>query len=527
MGMFDKYKRRSRLFALACWDRGRRAGAVIALGAAGALGFAPLGLWLFTLASLAGLAWGVWRARDWRRAMLIGWLWGVGHFCLGNNWIATAFTYQAKMPAWLGFVGVGGLALYLALYPALAAAVAWTLRGTGPARILGFAGAWVLSEMARGFVLTGFPWNPLAAALLGDFAHAGLAGIVLPWIGTYAASGLVAGCGAALAQGLLARKVWALAPVAVVAGGMLVPASPPQDGPVAYTLVQPNVAQIDLDEPSHYQQQFADSAALSTGPGGRLVLWPESGLHDYVREGYPAWAYQYTFAGDPWMARWRIARVIGRGSVLLGGTEELDIRGDEVVGGQNILAAIDGDGHLRGTYAKAHLVPFGEYLPARDWLKPLGIERLVPGDMDFRAGPGPRTLDLGALGKAGGQICYEIVFSGEVVDRTHRPDYLLAPSNDGWFGAWGPPQHLAQARLRAIEEGLPVLRSTTNGISAVVDAGGIVRGAIAANRAGRIDGHIPRARTPGLFARFGAMVPLCMGILLLGLAALVQRRRYR
>jgi apolipoprotein N-acyltransferase len=147
--------------------------------------------------------------------------------------------------------------------------------------------------------------------------------------------------------------------------------------------------------------------------------------------------------------------------------------------------------------------------------------------MDFRAGPGPRTLDLGALGKAGGQICYEIVFSGEVVERAHRPDYLLAPSNDGWFGAWGPPQHLAQARLRAIEEGLPVLRSTTNGISAVVDAGGIVRGAIAANRAGRIDGHIPRARTPGLFARFGAMVPLCLGLLLLGLAALVQRRRSR
>jgi apolipoprotein N-acyltransferase len=124
---------------------------------------------------------------------------------------------------------------------------------------------------------------------------------------------------------------------------------------------------------------------------------------------------------------------------------------------------VDAAGTIRAGYAKAHLVPYGEYLPMRPLLTPLGLSRLVPGSLDFWPGPGPRTLDLGPWGRAGVQVCYEIVFSGAVVDRVHRPDYIFNPSNDGWFGASGPPQHLAQTRLRAIEEGLPVLRSTTNG----------------------------------------------------------------
>ena len=124
---------------------------------------------------------------------------------------------------------------------------------------------------------------------------------------------------------------------------------------------------------------------------------------------------------------------------------------------------MNGGGEITHHYAKEHLVPYGEYLPMEDILGAIGLSRLTSGTIPYIPGPGPETLDLGEHGKAGIQICYEIVFSGQVVDQDNRPDYLFNPSNDGWFGSWGPPQHLAQARMRAIEEGLPVLRSTPAG----------------------------------------------------------------
>jgi len=150
----------------------------------------------------------------------------------------------------------------------------------------------------------------------------------------------------------------------------------------------------------------------------------------------------------------------------------------------------------------------------RPLLEPLGLSRLVAGSIDYQPGPGPRTLDLGEHGKAGIQICYEIVFSGAVADKANRPDYIFNPSNDGWFGSWGPPQHLAQARMRAAEEGLPVLRSTTTGISAVIDANGIVRGAIGPGRADKLEGFVPQAKPPTLFARWGHALTLAWAALL-------------
>ena len=157
----------------------------------------------------------------------------------------------------------------------------------------------------------------------------------------------------------------------------------------------------------------------------------------------------------------------------------------------------------------------------RGVLEPLVLSRLVAGSIDYAPGPGPQTLNLGSQGKAGVQICYEIVFSGRVVDPDNRPDYLFNPSNDGWFGSWGPPQHLAQARMRALEEGLPVLRSTTTGISAVIDAGGVVRQSILMGEAAALEGRSPVARAPTLFSRFGNALPLGWAalLILLGLAA--------
>ncbi len=514
------------------------------LGAIAACGFQPLALWPLTLIALAGLIELTARARRWQDAALIGWLFGVAHFSVGDTWIATAFTYQAEMPAWLGGVAVVLLSLYLAVFPMLAVLGGWLLSRRGEAALApGFAACWIVTEWMRGWVFTGFAWNPLAMVLLGPFDSPGLAGLA-KWTGTYGLSGLVV-----ILAGMIRdwpaiarragpgrqRQVWlpGIAVAALVVLGMTLPRPDlgHERGSLRFTLVQPDIRQDDLNDPRQWEDQFVRMAKLSLPrhPGQRrLVLWPESGVPDYLQDGYPHYLYQETtYAADPAQARRRIGRVIGPGSLLLTGAIDLDLRGGEAIAARNVVSPITADGAILPGYAKAHLVPYGEYLPMRWLLEPLGASRLVAGTLDFRPGPGPRTLDLGPWGKAGMQICYEIVFSGEVVDRAHRPDYIFNPSNDGWFGAWGPPQHLAQARMRAIEEGLPVLRATTNGISAVIDADGVVRQHIARHVPGRLDGLVPPAHPPTPFARAGNMLPLGWAVFLLALSVIALRRGRR
>ena len=170
-------------------------------------------------------------------------------------------------------------------------------------------------------------------------------------------------------------------------------------------------------------------------------------------------------------------------------------------------------------------MPLGEYVPLRDWLEPLGIARLVPGDFDFAAGPGPRTLMLPGFTSVSPMICYEIAFPQAVADRGNRPGWIANVSNDAWFGAWGPPQHLAQSRLRAIEERLPVARATPTGISAVVDGFGRVRSSLAQGEIGTIVTSLPPPQPESLFARLG-LYPVAVLALLLALAGwLVERHR--
>jgi apolipoprotein N-acyltransferase len=506
-----------------------------ALGALAACGFQPLALWPLTLLALAGLIELTARARRWQDAALIGWLFGVGHFSLGNNWIATAFTYQANMPAWLGGIAVVLLSLYLAVFPMLAVLAAWTLCRRGwVAPIPGLAGCWIVSEWLRARAFTGFAWDPLGMVTLGGFSRPGLAALA-PWLGTYALSGLVvllAGCWLlvlrAPSRDLRTAALALLPPVLFLLPGL---GHDTRQGALPFTLVQPDIPQDQLNDPRQWENQFLKTAALTLPRRAgerRLVLWPESGVPDYLRDGYPHYLYQETtYAADPVLARKRIGRVIGPGSLLLTGAIDLELHGDEAIAARNVISPIMADGTIRGGYAKAHLVPYGEYLPMRWLLEPLGASRLVAGTLDFWPGPGPRTLNLGPWGKAGMQICYEIVFSGEVVDRAHRPDYIFNPSNDGWFGAWGPPQHLAQARMRAIEEGLPVLRATTTGISAVIDADGVVRQHVPRHVARRLDGLVPLAHGPTLFARLGNWLPLGWAALLLALSGVALRRAKR
>ena len=541
MERFSQFVRQTGSWALA-----RPRLSAIALGLIGALGFPPLGLWPLTFVALVGLI-ALLRHADTRKtAAIIGYLFGWSHLTLANNWIATAFTFQAEMPPALGFLAVPLLCLYLAIYPALAAVAVHSIaRGAGPlAYGAVFAAMWIITEWLRSWVFTGYPWPPLGLALLGGWETPGLAAL-LPWIGTYALSGLAVLIAAVFLHCAYQHKWWQLALVSVfVAAGMFVPTievSRPFDGQ-RYTLVQPMIPQEERDAAHKYEEHFARLAKHTFDPENpeRIVLWPESAVPDYLRDGYPQRYYnQLTVAGDPKFSRERIGGIIGSNSLLLLGAIDLEIGEKDgretAVGAYNAVTTIDGAGNLGDRYAKAHLVPYGEYLALRWLLEPLGATRLVAGSIDFLPGPGPQTLDLASgersFGKAGVQICYEIVFSGQVVDRSKRPDFIFNPSNDGWFGDWGPPQFLAQARLRAIEEGLPVLRSTTTGISAVIDANGVVREHIPTGVDGAVSGEIPAAKAPTWFARLGNALPvgwaLALLILAMGAIRLAKNRRAR
>jgi apolipoprotein N-acyltransferase len=503
--------------------------AALALGLLVAFGFAPHGIWPLTLVGFAGLALLLSaRAPRARTAFAIGWWFGIGQFTLGLDWIATAFTFQAKMPPWLGWLAVLILSLYLALFPALAALAAWwatrRIRGGAASLSLFLGAAWTACEWLRGTLFTGFPWNPISAAFV-DLPIAQAARVT----GTYGLSGLIivsAGFILILAtrprDALGRRTVLSAAniPAAIGLAALLglyaaptllayaMPPAPPQPGtgPLVH-VVQPNIGQDERWDEGLASRHLVTLGALSGKPGAmpRLLLWPESAIEDDVAE-------------DP-AIRARVAALLGPGDMLLaGGVDPVRDGKGEMIAARNSIFAIDAAARIVARYDKAHLVPFGEYLPLRPLLSAIGISRLAPGDLDFRPGPGASTIMLPGGVPVGLQVCYEMIFSGQVVDEAHRPAFLFNPSNDAWFGRAGPPQHLAQARLRAIEEGLPIVRATPTGISAIVDPHGRIIREIPAHAAGMIEERLPAADPATPFARLGNWAALLIVLLLGGLA---------
>jgi len=502
-----------------------------------ATGFAPLDWWPVTLACIAVLLHLTWHAPSTKSALLRGWVFGVGHFTLGNNWIQHAFDFQDKMPPVLGYFAVILLALYLAVYPAVAMGLAWRFTRLVKARwnepdlgfVLAAAGAWTVTEYLRGTLFTGYPWNPMGVIWVPTF----IAGIAA-WIGTYALSGvtiLVAGL-LYLATQHNYRPVLVGAPLLAVLAAFTIPLDfdfagkvpgapwPPERPHVR--VVQPNIGQEGVDQPDYAPRVLAKLAEWSGQPNGvpRLVVWPEGMVNYYIEDGYPQRFYR---DADPRWVRGRIGGLLGPRDRAMVGGNALFFEGDRLTGAGNSVWTVDPAGMLGQRYDKAHLVPYGEYLPMRTLLAPLGLARLVMGDIDFIPGPGPRTLDVGGFGKAGVAVCYEIIFSGQIVDRRHRPDFLFNPSNDAWFGSWGPVQHLAQARLRAIEEGLPILRATPTGVSAIIDAHGRLVGTVPAGQEGAIEAPLPEAAPPTLFSRLGNWLALIAAFACVVLAIAFRR----
>jgi apolipoprotein N-acyltransferase len=374
-------------------------------------------------------------------------------------------------------------------------------------------------------MFTGFAWNPVGVALADTWWRPASA-----IIGTYGLSSLVVLFGGVL--WLLSRRDWR-APAALAAGALLLLAWPLPPTPASLTMrplriVQPNIGQEDKWREGLEREAFARLGQLSLGgtAGPRLLLWPE------VAVPVPLQVAPLDPRERPLTlpATAQAAAYLRPGDVLVTGAFALvaDPQG-RIAGSTNSVMPIDSAGQIHGRYDKAHLVPYGEYLPMRPVLSAIGLSQLAPGVGDTLPGPGPRTLAIPGFGTAGIQVCYEIIFSGEVIDRAHRPDFLFNPSNDAWFGRWGPPQHLAQARLRAAEEGIPVLRSTPTGISAIIDARGRLLASLPWRQAGVIDGILPpAAAAPTVFARFGNVIPLSLAFGLLIIAVgMDARRRYR
>ncbi len=538
---------------------------IVALVAGGlaSLGFEPWNLLPLGLSGVAAFVGLVDTAATRRRAMWLGWLFGVGHFCVGLTWIAKAFTFQAKMPAALGWVAVVGLSMFLALYVALAAGIARTLVKDALARVLVLAAAWMLTEWLRGWVLTGFAWNPLGAMWVNVSGVRQLA----QFGGALSLSGMTILLGGGLwlvvrRGGTRVERGLGLALAGVVAAGGVAGSGLNNeqyapDSPMVF-VVQPDIGQdqkyVPGSDEAHLQTYLDLTArALATARLARtavpaaieapvddtvgdlstdLPMAPEpapaitateaaasfaDGAPDPDRGALVVWsesAVPYAVEEDP-VTRQRLASVLGPHDLLLfGGVAVLRNAAGGVKALTNSLFVIDAKGVLHGRYDKAHLVPLGEYVPARPLMTQLGLARLTPGDLDFIPGPGPRTLALPGFPAVGAMICYEIVFAGAVVDEGQRPSWIANISNDAWFGDSGPPQHLGQARLRAIEEGLPIVRATPTGISAIIDGHGNITTQLAAGVKGVTSSSLPPPLAATVFARAGYFASLGFGLLL-------------
>ncbi|EHL97117.1 apolipoprotein N-acyltransferase [Acetobacteraceae bacterium AT-5844] len=481
---------------------GRRAVfAAFGLGVLAALALPPVHAVPVLLLAIPGLLALIDGAGSWKRAGVLGFTWGMGHHVAGLYWISHALLTDPWRWGWLVPVAVPGLALPLAIYIALAVIIAWFARPGWP-RWLALAGAWVVMEMLRGLLFTGFPWNligsvwafdalPLqAAALVGVHGLSLLTMLLagLPALGRRAVAG---GAVALLALG--GFGAWRLAQ--------------PEPAPpgINLMLVQGNVQQEakwreDMRWPIFRRYLELTREGATRAPAGvpLVVIWPET-------------ASPFLLPNDV-DARRYAAESLPPGGVLLAGSVRAEWgEGQRPERVFNSLSAIGKDAALLGVYDKAHLVPFGEYMPLRG-LVPI---RVVQGGLDFSAGPGAIAMTVPGLPAFSPLICYEVIFPGAVAP-AERPAWLLNVTNDAWFGySAGPFQHLAAARLRTVEEGLPLARAAQTGISVILDAHGRVVTRLELGEMGSAIAPLPAALAPTLFARHGVLAPALLTALVL------------
>ena len=481
----------------------RRWPSIIAIGALAALGQAPFGLWPVTLVTFALLFGLFLKVSDWRQAAGLGWAFGTGYFLVALSWIVEPFLVDVARHGWMAPFALLGLAAGLALFFAGGLALG-RAAGGGAA---GFIGGLGLAEAARGYIFTGFPWAQpghvlIDTGLLHWASYAGALGLTALVLGGAAALWHAVSGGRAAAALLVALGLlWPL-------GAALRPDATAQTGAPTVRLIQPNAPQHEKWKADKIQG-FFDRQILFTQAGEQrpdLIVWPETAVPVMLNNAAPTLEVVSAAAG---------------GVPVVVGLQRYD--GPRLY---NSLALIEAGGTVAAVYDKHHLVPFGEYMPFGDWLGQIGIHGLAANEgQGYSSGPGAQVIDIGGLGAALPLICYEGVFAQDVLSAPRRADFMLLITNDAWFGqVSGPYQHLAQARLRSAEQGLPMIRVANTGVSAMIDATGRITARIPMGQAGWRDAPLPPPLPPTFYVRTGDLGVIVLFALLLSLSRIGHRK---
>lgn len=512
------------LAGLAGW---RRYGLAFLLGVVLAGALSPVDLVPLVLVAFPGLLWlDDGSAGPWASARL-GYVFGLGFFVAGLYWVAAALFVDIARFWWALPFAVLGLPALLAVFPAAAlggaALAASRLRLAPVARICLFAVAWCAAEWARGHLLTGFPWNLAGYVWAGAFPGSLAMLQTTAWVGIYGlgfvtvlAASLPALLGMPLLEPMppvrraapaIAAALLILLPLA--AGALRLAVSPTRLTDTWVRLVQPSIPETLKWDPAAAEANLHRLVELSLSPATHpiaAVLWPEA-------------AVPFLLERDEAHRR-DIAAVAPKDGYLITGALRATPPAARPVQVWNSIEAVDRRGAILAHYDKAHLVPFGEYVPLSGVLP---VSKLTPGSIDLSAGPGPETIALPGLPGFSATICYEAIFPGAIVDRAARPAWIFNVTNDAWYGrSSGPYQHFASARTRAVEEGLPLMRVANNGISGVIDPQGRVLAGMNLDTVGVLDAALPQAAAPTLYAAAGDWLFLAM--LGLGLGPALQRR---
>ena len=492
----------------------KRALIALVAGALSSLAMAPFNAWPVLFLTFPVAVWlidgaGAGRAQGLPAAALTGFWFGLGYFVPGLYWIGNAFLVEADTFGWLLPFAVLGLPAYLALFTAFGFALARLVWTKGGSRVIALAASLTISEWLRGHVLTGFPWNAFGYALTEPLALAQTASLIGIWGLTFLSVAIFASPAVLIDGSARGRRALA-APVAALAlliamgvfGVVRLNLHPTRMAAnVKLRIMQPNLQQ---DEKFNYSakaavmQKYLALSDRATGPNATgvrdatVLIWPES-------------AFPFFLTREP-DAMAEIADLLPKGTTLITGAVRAPNLppGMRVTQAYNSIYVIDDEGSVLSVYDKLHLVPFGEYLPFQDFMESLGLEQLTRVRGGFIPGKVRPTLQIPNAPRALPLICYEAAFPSAVATPDDRPGWMVNLTNDGWFGiSTGPYQHLQQARMRAVEQGLPLARAANTGISAVIDPLGRIVAHLPLGIEGVLDSPLPAPIAPTIYARFG------------------------
>jgi apolipoprotein N-acyltransferase len=485
----------------------RRLGVAVLCGGLACGALPPLYLIPLLLPAFTGLIWLVDGAAKARQAAALGWAFGLGYFLPGVYWVGIAFLVDAERFAWAMPFAILGLTALLALFPAVGLLLLHLCGFKGLARLLVLAAVWVFVEWLRSWVFSGFPWNLLgivwsfSPAMLQLAAFTGVWGLSWVTVLTASAPALLAEPTGRPGGGRVRFLVVALLllPLFMGVGGALRLAQAPAPGSRLQEDIRLRIVQPAIDQKLKWKRGLRGEHVMR-----QMRLTTEPGFADITHVIWSETAVPFFLSDDRDLRR-TLARVVPAGGLLLTGAPR-GFRDTSSPGPWNSFHALDPLGNIIATFDKFHLVPFGEYVPFR---KILGWAKLTVGDSDFQPGSGPATLSLPGLPPLSPLICYEVIFPGAVTGSAGpsgaRAQWLLNVTNDSWFGtSTGPYQHFANARMRAVEEGLPLVRAANSGISGVIDPYGRVIARLGLNEVGKLDSSLPKPiEGLTLFARIG------------------------